>query len=79
MDCITYSSSVTHEQRTQYAAIIDAILRESDLNTISEKKIRKALSEKLGYDVSHQKVLYLELRVSLLEPNLKNRNVGCDQ
>jgi hypothetical protein len=69
MDCATYSSSVTPEQRTQYTAIIDSILRESDLNTISEKKIRKALSEKLGYDVSHQKVLYLELHVLLLEAN----------
>jgi hypothetical protein len=54
----TYIDAVTPEQRTQYAAIIDTILRESDLKTISEKKIRKALSEKLGYDVSDQKVLY---------------------
>jgi len=67
MDCVTYSSSVTPEQRTQYAAIIDTILRESDLNTISEKKIRKALSEKLGYDVSHQKVLCPELHILLSE------------
>ena len=79
MDCVSYSSSVTPEQRTQYAAIIDTILRESDLNTISEKKIRKALSEKLSYDVSHQKVLYLELYVLLLELTFENENAGGGQ
>ena len=79
MDCVSYSSSVTPEQRTQYAAIIDTILREGDLNTISEKKIRKALSEKLGYDVSHQKVLCLEHYVLLLELTFETENAGGGQ
>jgi hypothetical protein len=70
MDFVSHTTPVTPEQRIQYAAIIDTILRGSDLNTISEKKIRKALSEKLGYDVSHQKVVYLELYTFSLETNL---------
>jgi len=53
----------------QYAAIIDSILRESDLNTISEKKIRKALSEKLGYDVSAQKVALVTSSTPSLKPS----------
>ncbi|KAF1355405.1 hypothetical protein BDV97DRAFT_288925 [Delphinella strobiligena] len=39
----------------KFASLIDDILRNSDLNTISAKRIRKSLSETLGYDVSEHK------------------------
>jgi hypothetical protein len=53
---IAHISQVTSEEHKQYVAIIDNILRESDLKTISAKAIRKALSDKLGKDISAQKV-----------------------
>jgi len=42
------------EQR--FSATIDDVLRSSDLNTISAKRIRKALSARFGYDVNEYKV-----------------------
>jgi hypothetical protein len=42
--------------RDKYTEIIDTILAESDLNTISEKRIRKGLQEAVGYDLTPQKV-----------------------
>jgi upstream activation factor subunit UAF30 len=42
--------------RDKYTEIIDTILAESDLNTISEKRIRKGLQEAVGYDLTLQKV-----------------------
>jgi hypothetical protein len=44
------------EVEASYAAIIDNILAVSDLNTISAKRIRKGLQERLDYDIAHQKV-----------------------
>ncbi|EOA80808.1 hypothetical protein ACJQWK_09858 [Exserohilum turcicum] len=38
-----------------YSRIIDDILRASDINTISAKRIRKGLQERVGHDLSHQK------------------------
>jgi len=49
------SSLVSTEQRDQFAGIIDDILQVSDLSVISEKKIRKGLEEKLGFDVNYMK------------------------
>jgi upstream activation factor subunit UAF30 len=43
------------EVEASYSAIIDSILAASDLNTISAKRIRKGLQEKVDYDISHQK------------------------
>jgi len=40
----------------RYSDLIYDILRRSDLETVSAKKIRNALSERLGYDVSDHKV-----------------------
>lgn len=48
--------TVPPEQRASYSAIIDEILAASDLNTISAKRIRKGLQEKVAYDISDQKV-----------------------
>jgi upstream activation factor subunit UAF30 len=40
----------------RFSDLIYDILRQSDLETVSAKKIRNALSERLGYDVSEHKV-----------------------
>ncbi|KAF2200139.1 SWIB-domain-containing protein [Delitschia confertaspora ATCC 74209] len=48
-------SALPPEVEASYAAIIDDILAASDLNTISAKRIRKGLQEKVDYDISHQK------------------------
>ena len=45
----------------RYSDLIYDILRQSDLDTVSAKKIRNALSERLGYDVSEHKVSQLFL------------------
>ncbi|ORY00003.1 hypothetical protein BCR34DRAFT_116988 [Clohesyomyces aquaticus] len=47
--------SLPAEVAASYSAIIDEILAASDLNTISAKRIRKGLQEKVDYDISHQK------------------------
>lgn len=39
-----------------YSRIIDDILSNSDLNTISAKKIRKGLQDHVGQDLTPQKV-----------------------
>ncbi|KAI9038338.1 SWIB/MDM2 domain protein [Aspergillus affinis] len=48
--------SLSPDARDQYVPIIDSILGKSDLNTISEKRIRKGLQEVVGYDLTPQKV-----------------------
>lgn len=47
---------VSTETRDRYTGIIDSILAKSDLNTISEKRIRKGLQEVVGHDLTPQKV-----------------------
>ena len=48
---------MTTEELERYTAIIDDILETSDLETISRKKIRQGLENKLGgQDLSEQKV-----------------------
>jgi hypothetical protein len=47
---------VSPEIRASYTTTIDSILTTSDLNTISEKRIRKGLQDAVGKDLSHQKV-----------------------
>ncbi|KAL8836318.1 MAG: hypothetical protein Q9176_006379 [Flavoplaca citrina] len=41
--------------QTEYVKIIDTILASSDLNTISEKRIRKGLQQAVNYDITPQK------------------------
>ncbi|CAI7649882.1 unnamed protein product [Penicillium pancosmium] len=53
--------SLSSELRDQYTEIIDSILGKSDLNTISEKRIRKGLQDAVGYDLTPQKVAIKEL------------------
>ena len=51
----THTSPVPPEQQASYAAIIDDILSNSDLNTVSAKRIRKGLQEKVDYDLTPHK------------------------
>ncbi|EAT88656.2 hypothetical protein SNOG_03451 [Parastagonospora nodorum SN15] len=51
--CTLYAS--TPDVEASYSAIIDEILRASDLNTISAKRIRKGLQERVEHDTTHQK------------------------
>ncbi|KAL8673757.1 MAG: hypothetical protein Q9168_001818 [Polycauliona sp. 1 TL-2023] len=41
--------------QAEYVKIIDSILASSDLNTISEKRIRKGLQQAVNYDITPQK------------------------
>ncbi|KAA6411945.1 MAG: hypothetical protein FRX48_04095 [Lasallia pustulata] len=43
------------EVKASYATIIDSILAASDLETISEKRIRKGLQQAVEYDITPQK------------------------
>lgn len=61
----TNQHSVSAEETKRYTSIIDKILSESDLNTISEKRIRRQLGEKVDKDLTVQKVdLYMILPCS---------------
>ena len=57
----TIDTTVPLEQRASYSAIIDDILGASDLNTISAKRIRKGLQDKVAVDLSDQKVRLIPL------------------
>ena len=48
---------MTPEIEQRYVTIIDSILAASDLNTISEKRIRKGLQAAVDYDITPQKVI----------------------
>lgn len=48
--------TVPAEQRASYAAIIDEILSTADLQTVSAKRIRNALQQRVDYDLTPQKV-----------------------
>ncbi|KZM23072.1 uncharacterized protein EKO05_0008196 [Ascochyta rabiei] len=49
------SDPLPAEVEATYTAVIDEILRASDLNTISAKRIRKGLQEQTGHDTANQK------------------------
>lgn len=48
--------TVPPEQEAAYSAIIDDLLKSSDLETVSAKRIRKGLQDRVDYDISSQKV-----------------------
>lgn len=50
------SGTVPEDVEARYITIIDAILATSDLNTISEKRIRKGLQAIVQHDITPQKV-----------------------
>ena len=47
---------VSEETKASYIPIIDSILAASDLNTISEKRIRRGLETAVGHELTSQKV-----------------------
>ncbi|KAI4194179.1 MAG: hypothetical protein LQ350_007919 [Teloschistes chrysophthalmus] len=47
--------ALSAEVEAKYVVIIDTILASSDLNTISEKRIRKGLQQAVDYDITPQK------------------------
>ncbi|KAL9637594.1 MAG: hypothetical protein Q9164_002098 [Protoblastenia rupestris] len=55
---------VSAERRSSFIPIIDSILAASDLNTISEKRIRKGLQTAVDYDITPQKDAIKELIMS---------------
>jgi DEK C terminal domain len=57
--------AVPPEVRANYIGIIDSILAESDLSRISEKKIRQGIQAKVEYDITPQKVSYMQLVAQL--------------
>ncbi|KAF2280826.1 SWIB-domain-containing protein, partial [Westerdykella ornata] len=46
---------LSEDDKALYTPIIDEILAASDLEKVSAKRIRKYISDKVGYDISHQK------------------------
>ncbi|KAL9124491.1 MAG: hypothetical protein Q9217_006179 [Psora testacea] len=58
---VAESMTVSAETRSSFIPIIDSILAASDLNTISEKRIRKGLQAAVEYDISPQKDAIKEL------------------
>jgi upstream activation factor subunit UAF30 len=49
-------ASLPKDVEASYSVIIDEILRASDINTISAKRIRKGLQERVKEDLTQQKV-----------------------
>jgi hypothetical protein len=47
---------VTEEQTAQFVTIIDGILATSDLATISAKKVRASIQNKVDHDITPLKV-----------------------
>ena len=72
---LTTETAVPAEQRASYAAIIDEILATADLETISAKRIRIGLQERVDYDLGSQKVLLID---ETLETTTDTRQ-GCYQ
>ncbi|KAH0541901.1 hypothetical protein FGG08_003621 [Glutinoglossum americanum] len=56
--------SLPKEVEASYATIIDSILADSDLNTVSAKSIRKGLQTAVDYDITHQKSAINELIIA---------------
>ena len=62
--------AVLPSEKAQYSAIIDKILANSDLNTISARRIRGDLETELGVDLSEKKV-------GRISPNDNRRIISC--
>ena len=52
----TDGTKVSSDETTRFVPIIDSILVSCDLNTISEKRIRKGLQAVIEHDLTPQKV-----------------------
>lgn len=55
---LSLASIVSPETRERYTQVIDFILAQSDLTTISEKRIRRGLQDAVGYDLTPHKVCW---------------------
>ncbi|KAF2015987.1 SWIB-domain-containing protein [Aaosphaeria arxii CBS 175.79] len=66
------------EVEASYAAIIDSILAASDLTTISAKRVRKGLQERVDYDISHQKDAVNALIMTRFDKVNFERNGGAN-
>lgn len=55
------SGALSPDLAEKYSAIIDEILEDADLNTISAKRIRKGLQERLDHDISAEKAAVTDL------------------
>lgn len=49
--------AVPEEVRAQYVAIIDSILADADLTTISVKQVRNGIQTRVQYDITPHKVI----------------------
>jgi DEK C terminal domain len=49
-------TEVPSEVRAQYVAIIDSILVDADLTTVSVKQVRNGIQAKVQYDITPHKV-----------------------
>ncbi|KAJ5644485.1 hypothetical protein N7507_010496 [Penicillium longicatenatum] len=68
--------SLSSEVRDRFTEIIDSILAKSDLNTISEKRIRKGLQEEVGYDLTPQKAEVKQLIMERFDIYAEKNGVG---
>lgn len=66
------------EQHAAYCAIIDDILADSDLTTVSAKRIRKGLQEKVEYDISAQKDAITVLIMQRFDKVSKDQSADSD-
>ncbi|KAL2795376.1 SWIB/MDM2 domain-containing protein [Aspergillus keveii] len=69
--------SLSPDARDEYIPIIDSILSKSDLNTISEKRIRKGLQEEVGYDLTPQKAAVKQLIMARFDLFAERKGIGA--
>ncbi|KAL1956136.1 hypothetical protein VTO42DRAFT_7571 [Malbranchea cinnamomea] len=63
--------------RDRYIQIIDDILSKSDLNTVSEKRIRRGLQDAIGQDLTHQKAVIKELIMQRFDIFAERQEIGA--
>ncbi|KAL8987611.1 MAG: hypothetical protein Q9177_003198 [Variospora cf. flavescens] len=66
--------ALSAEAEAKYVKIIDAILASSDLNTISEKRIRKGLQQAVSYDITPQKDVIKPLIMARFDEFMAGQN-----
>ncbi|KAL4884431.1 SWIB/MDM2 domain-containing protein [Aspergillus karnatakaensis] len=69
--------SLSPGTRDEFIPIIDSILSKSDLNTISEKRIRKGLQEEVGYDLTPQKAAVKQLIMERFDIFAEKKGIGA--
>lgn len=68
--------SLSPDVEARYTEVIDSILAKSDLNTISEKRIRKGLQEVVGYDLTPQKAAIKQLIMKRFDIFAEQSGIG---